>query len=85
MMMQINTDKKKEEKVGERRKRNEHRNNKRKVVYTRSGKGTGEREDKRQRGSGEDGSWKLKVHHSLHKIPQLDPILSQVNPVNTFT
>jgi hypothetical protein len=54
-------------------------------VYRRYRNGTGEREDKRHRESKEDSLGKLKVHHSLQKVPQIDPVLNQINPVNTFT
>jgi hypothetical protein len=47
-------------------------------VYRRCGNGTGEREDKRQRESREDSIGILKVHHSLHRIPQIDPTFNEV-------
>jgi hypothetical protein len=29
--------------------------------------------------------WNLKVHYCFHKIPQLDPIVSQISPVHIVT
>jgi hypothetical protein len=29
--------------------------------------------------------WNLKVHHIVHRISELDPILSQFSPVHPFT
>jgi len=29
--------------------------------------------------------WKLPVHFRVHNSPQLDPILSRMNPVRTLT
>jgi hypothetical protein len=47
-------------------------------VYRRCGNGTGERKDKRQKESREDSLGTLKVCHSLHRIPQIDPIFNKI-------